>query len=211
MSEPPPERIHYIYLLTNTVNGKRYVGQTVNVNKRMTKHKIFKSDMALSLAIRKYGWNSFSCEVLACCFGQENSNYLETSYIAELNTLASNGFGYNLRTGGNVSAHSASSLGKMSAANKGKKLSDETKRRISEGLRGRNVSQDTRRLIAESKIGKKRSEEYKQNVRMLSDEAVKLILADQRPVKEIAADYKCSVDTVYRVKNNKYISRPTHI
>jgi len=53
----------YVYLVTNTVNGKKYVGCTrVTVSRRWIQHRSAAkngSPFALHQAIRKYGFNKF--------------------------------------------------------------------------------------------------------------------------------------------------------
>lgn len=57
-----------VYLLTNTVNGKQYVGMTVNFQQRMrdhVKHSLRrKINYVISRAIRKYGPEAFKFEIL---------------------------------------------------------------------------------------------------------------------------------------------------
>ena len=60
----------YIYKITNTLNGKIYIGQTVkSVQKRFTQHKNnankpYFSQIVLYKAINKYGFENFQCETL---------------------------------------------------------------------------------------------------------------------------------------------------
>ena len=55
-----------VYKLTNTVNGKYYIGQTQNsVEKRFRDHMYAKS--AIGDAIREYGKDKFTKEILAVC------------------------------------------------------------------------------------------------------------------------------------------------
>ena len=54
-----------IYCLTNTVNGKQYIGQTVDFNNRIHKHLAGQSGCpVLSNAIEKYGMAAFRVEIL---------------------------------------------------------------------------------------------------------------------------------------------------
>ena len=101
---------HYncVYLYTNKINGKKYVGQTNDLNRRHKEHiSISKSEtrrnsnVPFHLALRKYGEESFTVEILIENLeSQELLNYYETLYIKELNTLANNGHGYNVSSGG---------------------------------------------------------------------------------------------------------------
>ncbi|MBQ6005770.1 MAG: GIY-YIG nuclease family protein [Selenomonadaceae bacterium] len=57
-----------IYLITNTLNGKMYVGQTrQKLSSRIYGHKSNKGKSAIDVAIRKYGWENFTVEVLETC------------------------------------------------------------------------------------------------------------------------------------------------
>jgi len=105
-----------IYKITNRINGKCYIGQTVGTLKnRWRCHVSDKHSCCtyLKRAIQKYGKESFKVEELSAASNQEDLNDLEEQFIKDLNCLAPNG--YNLRTGGKVS-----------------KMSEVTKRRFSE-------------------------------------------------------------------------------
>lgn len=88
-----------VYLITNTINGKRYVGQTSgSLERRWFLHKNRKSCTALRSAIDKYGENNFTVEALFSVPTKELTGELEIEYIARYNTRAPNG--YNLTKGG---------------------------------------------------------------------------------------------------------------
>ena len=89
-----------IYCYKNRINGKLYIGQSVNLKRR---HKDFLSKSIYSgsyfqRAIDKYGKESFSYSVLTHCKISE-LNYYETFYIQRLKTYNPH-YGYNLTTGG---------------------------------------------------------------------------------------------------------------
>lgn len=60
-----------IYKITNTKNDKVYIGQSVDIDKRVKTHKrnISKIDIDTKFyrALRKYKWDNFSVEVLEEC------------------------------------------------------------------------------------------------------------------------------------------------
>lgn len=57
-------RMGVIYFLQNTINGKGYVGQTIQkLSARLSQHKNGK-DQLIDKAIQKYGWENFTHEVL---------------------------------------------------------------------------------------------------------------------------------------------------
>ena len=92
-----------VYLLTNTVTGKLYVGQTtVGLKHRWGQHKSDTKRMRgphhLVHSMRKHGHEVFIMELLHECETKEEMDFVEMFYIAFLNTKSPNG--YNLTDGG---------------------------------------------------------------------------------------------------------------
>lgn len=92
-----------IYKITNKINGKAYIGQSVHIEKRWAREKQeafckgSKSyDYILSRAFRKYGIDQFSFEILEEC-SREKLNEREKYYISLYNTYYN---GYNATLGG---------------------------------------------------------------------------------------------------------------
>lgn len=95
-----------IYKITNQVNGKVYIGQSRNIEKRWNQHRTtaFNSNnhnynLPLYRAIRKYGIENFIFEVLEECKIEE-LNEKEKYYIKLYNSYFE---GYNLTLGGDAS------------------------------------------------------------------------------------------------------------
>lgn len=87
-----------IYKLTNKVNGKIYVGQTVRTaEERFKQHKYCKTSL-IGKAIHKYGAENFSIEVLAECKTREELDEMEIFFIAYFDCIVPKG--YNLTKGG---------------------------------------------------------------------------------------------------------------
>ena len=87
-----------VYKLTNTVNGKNYIGQTRrSIAKRFKEHCYAKS--AIGQAIREYGKDRFTKEILAVCESKEELDACEIRFIAEYKSNDPN-FGYNRTEGG---------------------------------------------------------------------------------------------------------------
>ena len=98
----------YIYLMTNQINNKQYVGKTVckNLSRRICNHfssarnKYDKDyNCPLHRAIRKYGEQNFTVEVLEKC-SEKESCQKEIEWIDELGTYKN---GYNATRGGDGS------------------------------------------------------------------------------------------------------------
>ena len=74
----------FVYKLTNLINGKSYVGQTIQtVEKRFKQHQHCKTSL-IGKAIRKYGAENFSIEVLAECTTQKELDELEIFFHRSL-------------------------------------------------------------------------------------------------------------------------------
>lgn len=97
----------YIYKITNLVNNKCYIGQTIrSVEKRWSEHKYsVKSNYynfdhsILHKALKKYGIDNFSVEILEKVNTLEELDEKERFYITKFDSLSPNG--YNTETGGN--------------------------------------------------------------------------------------------------------------
>ena len=105
-----------IYLLTNAVNSKIYVGQTwFPLNIRMGKEgSNYRNSAYLYNSIQKYGSDNFQYEILAQCSAQSVADYLEDIYIQEYNST-DHSTGYNLKEGGSAGKHSEETKNKISA------------------------------------------------------------------------------------------------
>ncbi len=185
-----------IYKATNKENGKYYIGQTKGTLKnRIRSHKSASKnkDNIFYRAIRKYGIDAFEWEVVEECSSKKELDECEVRLIAE------NLEGYNIAKGGEggdtISNHPDLERIKadVSKFHKGKTLSEEHKRKISEAhkgkkkpwskecvkkmheaneanppsrMKGKTQSDETRRKISEGNKGKSRifTEEHKKNI-----------------------------------------------
>ena len=89
----------YIYQITNLINGKIYIGQTNNIQKRWANHRCNNDpNMVIARALRKYGIDNFKFEVLLRGLTPDEANQKEIELIKEKNSLVP--YGYNVATGG---------------------------------------------------------------------------------------------------------------
>lgn len=93
----------YIYKITNQINGKVYIGQTIkNPQARFTEHKYharnpqYHGCKYLHSAIAKYGGDKFSIEIVECC-PNKSLDEREVYWIKKYDSYNN---GYNLTLGG---------------------------------------------------------------------------------------------------------------
>jgi group I intron endonuclease len=150
----------FVYLITNIINNKKYVGQTVQtIEKRFTRHcwdSTWKNNMPISLAINKYGKDKFLIECLKECLSQQELDQEELRFALELNTFSPNG--YNLRAGSGSGSMSGETKEKIRKSNLGKKASQETLRKLSLSHTGYKVSDETKRKLSDINKGKRGSD-----------------------------------------------------
>lgn len=95
-----------IYLIENTINNKKYIGQSKNIYKRWNEHlqNYKKSDknQAIYKAMRKYGADNFKFKIIELC-PQEKLNEMEMKWISFFDAYAN---GYNQTKGGASSYNS---------------------------------------------------------------------------------------------------------
>lgn len=90
-----------IYVITNKINNKQYVGQSVDIDKRWYAHKNnskYESNIYLYNAMKKHGLDNFTFDVIESDIPLDKINEREEFWIKELSTLRPNG--YNLTLGG---------------------------------------------------------------------------------------------------------------
>lgn len=122
------EKVPYTVYCHTSPSGKKYIGITMQtVEKRWENGYGYKKCPRIYGAIKKYGWENFTHEILMTGLTKEEAEKEEIRLIAELNT-ADERFGYNIENGGNVTGtHSEETKRKISEGNKGKKVSEKTK------------------------------------------------------------------------------------
>lgn len=184
----------FIYITTNMVNGKRYIGQK-KIDKEGKWNNYLGSGVAFKKALDKYGNNNFYRDIVALAYSKDELDKLEIEWINNYNAVESRNF-YNIVSGGGTVT--------------GLKMSDETKKKLSvrfsgennpmygKGLKGEDnpfygkhhteesrkkmsdshkgqvswckgrtniYSKETLQKMREKKLGKPLSEEHKRNIR----------------------------------------------
>ena len=91
-----------VYVHTNKINGKKYVGQTIygnNPNRRWKYGNGYKNNFHFNSAINKYGWDNFKHEIIFENLTKEEADNFEKLLIEELDTTNPE-YGYNITAGG---------------------------------------------------------------------------------------------------------------
>ena len=172
-----------IYIITNKLNGKQYVGQTIqDLKKRLARHR--NDDRpGISQAIKKYGWENFSVEVIEEYENRDKLNEREIFWIAKLNTKTPNG--YNLTTGGKGGGEHI--------------VTEEMRRKLSESHLGHTVTEETRkRISATCKAKGIKPPSWKG--RHHKEESLKKISAINKG-KKISAETKSKISATLKAKN----------
>lgn len=152
-------KISGIYVLTHIATGRKYVGQSVDVESRYRQHKKAHANTKIAHAIKKYGVSAFSFDVVDRC-SREDLNQREKFWIEHFKCLSPDGF--NLKTGGDAVALSDETKAKIAAANRKRIVSDETRKKMSDYAKSR--SPETRKKISVGRSGIKHSEEAKAKI-----------------------------------------------
>lgn len=152
-----------IYKIVNTENGKIYIGQSTNVKHRKNCHKYdLKNNRHKNAYLQKdYNENpkAFNFEILCICKKKE-LNDLEIFYIKKYKTTNSS-FGYNIDKGGNGAG----------------RMSEETKKKISEAKKGNTVM-----------VGRKLSDEWKKHLSEAQPHKKKVLCIETNIVYESFAE-----------------------
>ena len=217
-----------VYVHTNKINGKMYVGQTIHGNnpkKRWDNGNGYASCPYFSKAIAKYGWDNFDHEIIANNLTALEADNFEVLLIKKLDTMNPDK-GYNLEPGGTqnkiMSEHTKKKLSELRMGDKnpmygvrltgekngmyGKHLSEETKQKLSEFFSGENhpnygkqMSEEQKRKIRQARIGKYAGENSPMYGKHLSEEAKRKIGDAHRGVKAPNAKSVVQMDDNYSV------------
>lgn len=160
----------FIYITTNMINGKRYIGQRKFSRKWQS---YLGSGVIVKQAFNKYGRENFRRDIVAIGYTSEQLNDLEVEWIKNYNAYKSDDF-YNIADGGKsgntfagkTEEEMAVIKNKIRIANTGRKVSEKTKAKIAKANKGRFVgelhcmygkalSEDVKMKISKSVTGEK--------------------------------------------------------
>jgi len=134
-----------VYVHTNTVNNKRYVGTTSKVPayNRWCKNSGagYRRNKRFFQDIQKYGWDKFAHEIIASGLNENEASHMEIILIDKLNTTNPD-YGYNTEKGGLVKneaerrAKISKSISGEAHPAYGRHMPDARKARIADAMRG---------------------------------------------------------------------------
>lgn len=127
--------IGYIYITTNLINGKQYIGKR---QKKKFEPNYLGSGIHLKSAIVLYGKENFKVEILHKCAKNESLDDLEKHYIEKYDAVSNDNF-YNIALGGSgvpLLYQTEKTKRKIGKANKGKKRTAEMNLHNSETKKG---------------------------------------------------------------------------
>lgn len=187
-----------IYMLTNKLTDDIYVGQSIDLSKRLKKYFTLsyisdRDELIIHRALKKYGYSNFSVTILEYC-DISDLNAREQYYFDTLNPQ------YNIL--------------KVAGSSRGRKLTEETKAKISKALKGnyvgekaywygRTMGEETKNLMSLNRTGelnplygKHHSEETKELMRQKAlgrkySEETKLLMSTKRG-NPVCVYEKCS-------------------
>jgi group I intron endonuclease len=151
--------IGFIYLTTNLINGKIYIGQHLFLKKKRLNAYYLGSGRYFKNAVERYGRDNFKRKILRVCFTQKELNVWEYVYIKKYHSQDKN-IGYNIASG---EVHSSNGnpvnnpevKKKISNTLRKKYLNGEMPVRFKRGeehpMWGKHHSEETKRRISESK------------------------------------------------------------
>lgn len=150
-----------VYLITNTANGKKYVGITNRGAEYRFKEHFSQarcgSRQIIHCAMRKYGEDSFKLDILETDVPESEIQEKERYYIRIYDSYYKNRHGYNMTFGGNGTigyVFTNEVREKMRKAMTGYKFSAERNERIRKAMIGRDYKPEWRAALSAARIGR---------------------------------------------------------
>jgi len=197
------KRNWYIYEIKNLLNGKTYIGQKqLPDDKTPETDNYFGSGIYIKRAIKKYGINNFLKTIIVFgYFTKEEINEYERYYIS-LYRLGGKAE-YNIADGGN-----GGNLGKLV----NQKISESLKNndKLSKGLKGRKFSDEHKKKLSESKKGKK-GHIWSENQRQIMSEKMsgknnpmygKSLSVESKEKRKISMKAKMTPEYIEKIKQS---------
>lgn len=180
-----------IYLITNQVNGKQYVGQTtVSLARRWVGHQASARSSrnpcrALGCAIQKYGPENFTVVEVDTAASKEDLDARELHWVSVYNTIAPHG--YNLTSGGGGAG----------------RPSEETIEKRRQAMMGHPTTQATRDKIRRAQVGRKLTPEHREKLRQAK--------LGRSPDAETLARRNAAIRATYTNRHDEVVAKITRV
>ena len=203
-----------IYCITNLINDKKYIGQSIDINRRFNRHKFDLRarkhiNQHLQSAWDKYGSENFSFDVICLIDDNAKLSDKEKEYISKYDTFVN---GYNRTIGGESGfstflgkKHTLESKKKMRLARKRQIITDEHKKNISNGLRGKKrkpFTDEHKKKLSEAHKGKKLSKETIEKISLLH-KGRKLSDGAKKKISDAHKGKSKSIETRKKISDSK--------
>ena len=191
----------FIYVITNKLNNKIYVGQTINTVEERFKDHCRRNNTAIDRAIHKYGKENFEVETICEADSIEELNELERYYIWLANSTDPD-IGYNLCKGGDNTMgyhHREESKKKMTQSRIGIFAGEKNP------FYGKHHTKEQREKWSRERKGRKLTDEWKANVGKAQWKPVVNVTTGERfkSVKFAAEKYGIASTHISRVCRGK--------
>lgn len=166
----------FIHITTNHLNGMKYIGQH-NGNRN---DNYLGSGIKLVNAIKKYGKENFTREIVCYCDSQEELDEKEKYYIKKYDAVKSDNF-YNIAEGGK--GNPIAGISREKELERRSKISKVTSgennpfygkgfHKENHPLWGKHHSEESKEKMRQAKLGKKLSEEHKKKYLKIMQEVL---------------------------------------
>ena len=153
-------------------SGKIYIGITsMKPESRWKNGEGYRTQMFYN-AIKKYGWDNFEHEILFDSLTKEESEKKERELISYYKSNQKD-YGYNIDNGGSsIGSHSEATKQKLSAnmigdtRNKGRIHTDIARKHMSESHIGHKLTEETKRKLSELNTGKRFTDEAREHMKI---------------------------------------------
>lgn len=196
-----------IYCIENLVNHKKYIGQSINIERRWKGHKTELKNHRhfnyhLQQSWNKYGEDNFEFTVIEECI-EEDLDAREIYWIIKYQ-CADKEYGYNLTDGGSKGRQTEETRIKMSKARIGMRFSSEHVEHIRQARLGAKSTEATKAKLREihknPPVG-----ENAPNAKLTNEQAKKIIamLLEGIRICDIAKATKISYDVIKAIKQKR--------
>lgn len=149
---------NYIYILTNKISGRKYIGKHSTNN---LQDGYFGSGFIIRQIKQKYGKDIFTKEIIEFCTNEQQAYQRQKYWIQYYNAIQNEDF-YNLDQGGK--GRSNYSVSKETRLKMSKSQQRRLKNKKNHPMYGKNHSEQTKQKIGQSHLGKKASQETKKKL-----------------------------------------------